>query len=639
MINEGQTIERVGIPRRTEYYNLIEELLNNGKPVEAIGFMNHFDFAQTPSPTQFNAYLDEFAELGLPLAMTEFDINATGIDLQTQADWSEDYYLNVFANPATEFVIGWGFWEGAHWRSDEGAHWYNADWEAKPNADVFVDQIHREWQTNTRGSTRADGTYRTMAFDGTHEVTVTINGQTYLALAEVDESGGLVNVVVDSPTTLTDGTRIEAEDFNLGGQGVGYFDTTNGNTGGQYRVDESVDIGATADGGGGHFVGWVRDNEWLNYSVDIVGGTYDVDFRVATPNSNRKIELLISEDESGTEFTTLASVTVPNTGGHGNWDTVQLSGIDLSPWAGTRQVIRVQADGSGFNLNWLEFNQQLTAVDDVYTVGEDLQLFIPKSGLLGNDIAGSMGPVGVTPVTGLATTGGGLVTLFADGSFQYTPALNFLGVDTFEYQITGSGNGNGDTATVSITVLERLEVESIQISNDPIDRKPALGHSIIDVIRVMLDGTATFNAGAFAVETAAGQSVPVVVDMTAIDGKAIATITFAPEASTNVNRFGSLIDGSYKLKIDGSEIIRDGIAMDANHDGEPGGTYEHTDGFFAKYGDVDGSGTVGLIDFAAFRSTFGSDAGDPHFDDSLDFDRDQSIGLTDFAKFRSVFGR
>ena len=144
MVNEGQTIERVDIPRRTEYYNLIVDLLADGKPVEAVGFMNHFNLAEAPSPTQFNAYLDEFAALGLPLGMAEFDIDSTGTDLQTQADWSEDYYLNVFANPATEFIIGYGFYQLAHWRHDDGAHWYTSDWEAKPNGEVFVDQVHRE---------------------------------------------------------------------------------------------------------------------------------------------------------------------------------------------------------------------------------------------------------------------------------------------------------------------------------------------------------------------------------------------------------------------------------------------------------------------------------------------------------------
>ena len=639
MVNEGQTIEAVDNPIRQQYFNLVQDLLAAGKPVEGIGFMNHFNFYEASSPTQLKTYLDEFASLGLPLLITEFDIDATGTDHQTQADWSEDYFLNVFSNPATTGIISYGFWEPAHWRRDVAAHWYDSNWEAKPNADVFVDQIRREWQTNTVGSTRFDGSYRTMAFDGTHQVTVQVNGQSYLATAQVDASGGLVNVVVDAPTLVTEGTRVEFENYNSGGQGVGYFDTTDGNTGGAYRPDQDVDIGVTNDDGDEFFVGWVADNEWLNYTVDVVAGTYSVDFRVATPNSGRSIELFIAENDSATEFSLLGSVAVPNTGGFGSWETVTMSGIDLSPYAGSDRVIRVQADGQGINLNWFEFNQPMAAIDDAYSIGEDLELFVPEDGLLSNDLAGSMGPIGVTPASNVATSGGGTVTLFANGSFQYTPAIDFVGVDTFDYQITGSGNGNSDTATVSITVVERLEVESIHISKDPIERDPALGHSIIDVIKVTLDGTANVVEGAFAVETEGGQSVPVLMNTSTVGGKTTTELTFAPNATSDVNAFGSLIDGSYKLIIDGSKITRDNIALDANNSGTPGTTYEHTDGFYSKYADVDGSGTVSLADFATFRATFGKNSNDSGFVDGMDYNRDGNISLVDFAAFRAAFGK
>lgn len=354
MINEGQTIEFVDIPRRTEYYNLIADLLADGKPVEAVGFMNHFGLADAPSPTQFNAHLDEFATLGLPLGMTEFDINSTGTDLQTQADWSEDYFLNVFANPATEFIIGYGFYQLAHWRHDVGGHWYNSDWEAKPNGEVFVDQVHREWQTNTVGSTRTDGTYQTLAFDGRQQVTVTYDGQTYEAVAEVDPNGGVVNIQIDSPTIVDDGTRIEAEWFDAGGQGIAYHDTTPGNTGGQLRLDEDVDIGSNNDGGvPGYNVGWIQDGEWLEYSAGVVAGCYDISARVASANANAGSMTLQIGD--GNTFIDLGTVDVEETGGWDTWTTLSFGQIDLAPFAAFDTVFRLEMTGGQFNVNWFEF--------------------------------------------------------------------------------------------------------------------------------------------------------------------------------------------------------------------------------------------------------------------------------------------
>ena len=43
---------------------------------------------------------------------------------------------------------------------------------------------------------------------------------------------------------------IQAEDYDTGGEGVAFHDTTAGNSGAQYRTD-AVDIEATTDGGGG----------------------------------------------------------------------------------------------------------------------------------------------------------------------------------------------------------------------------------------------------------------------------------------------------------------------------------------------------------------------------------------------------
>ena len=55
---------------------------------------------------------------------------------------------------------------------------------------------------------------------------------------------------------------IEAEDYDTGGEGVAYHDTTAGNSGGAYRY-EDVDIENCSDTGGGYNVGWTAMGEWL----------------------------------------------------------------------------------------------------------------------------------------------------------------------------------------------------------------------------------------------------------------------------------------------------------------------------------------------------------------------------------------
>jgi hypothetical protein len=77
-----------------------------------------------------------------------------------------------------------------------------------------------------------------------------------------------------APRITYGGTRralpgtIQAEDFDTGGEGVTYHDTTAGNRGGVYR-QTSVDLEATVDTSFGYNVGWIAPGEWLAYSVDV----------------------------------------------------------------------------------------------------------------------------------------------------------------------------------------------------------------------------------------------------------------------------------------------------------------------------------------------------------------------------------
>src|SRR6266568_1281928 len=77
--------------------------------------------------------------------------------------------------------------------------------------------------------------------------------------------------------------KIEAENFNKGGEGIAYHDVDTTNNGGQYRTSEGVDIETTSDTGGGYNVGWTAAGEWMKYTVNVASsGKYNFDFREAS---------------------------------------------------------------------------------------------------------------------------------------------------------------------------------------------------------------------------------------------------------------------------------------------------------------------------------------------------------------------
>ncbi|CAM9774374.1 unnamed protein product, partial [Laminaria digitata] len=111
---------------------------------------------------------------------------------------------------------------------------------------------------------------------------------------------------------------IEAEEFDTGGEGVGYSDFDPGNNGGAFRLDEGVDVGSEA---AEFYVGWIVGDEYLRYTVDV---TVDVDafrfnFLVASPAGNSGSFHVVTGGTGCDDYTTDLSglVEVQPTGGWG----------------------------------------------------------------------------------------------------------------------------------------------------------------------------------------------------------------------------------------------------------------------------------------------------------------------------------
>jgi GH18 family chitinase len=141
---------------------------------------------------------------------------------------------------------------------------------------------------------------------------------------------------------------IEAENYDLGGEGIAYHDSDAANDGGEYRLTEGVDIEATTDTGGGYDVGWTANGEWMKYSVNVTQpGAYTLQARVATQNSGDHFHVEIDGvNVSGT-------IVVPNTGGWQNWQTVSVTTPALTTGVHTMRIVM---DQGGFNLNYLNWS-------------------------------------------------------------------------------------------------------------------------------------------------------------------------------------------------------------------------------------------------------------------------------------------
>ena len=156
---------------------------------------------------------------------------------------------------------------------------------------------------------------------------------------------------------ITEGTVLPAVDFDMGRQGVAYYDTdtasyhftpgmnTQGNRGYSYRND-GVDIRSDSSG---HHIFHIEDNEWVQYTIDVTDeGISKLLLGVSAETDSGQLSVFID----GEVLT--PPLSIPNTGGHHQW--VQIP-IDIPVLHQGRHILRIQFDKGGFNFKSIAFGR------------------------------------------------------------------------------------------------------------------------------------------------------------------------------------------------------------------------------------------------------------------------------------------
>ncbi|MCH6257100.1 carbohydrate-binding protein [Puniceicoccaceae bacterium K14] len=144
--------------------------------------------------------------------------------------------------------------------------------------------------------------------------------------------------------------KVEAENYDYyqqeagGGEGLTYHDSDDVNSGGEYRLNNGVDIEVCSEGG--FNLTELEDGEWLTYTVHVpVSGTYAVSVRYASASGGGAIRFAFN----GSDVT--GDVSLPATGSDDTWATHTVA-EDVSIGKGV-QAMRVYVSGSSsaYDLN------------------------------------------------------------------------------------------------------------------------------------------------------------------------------------------------------------------------------------------------------------------------------------------------
>src|SRR5580700_2049290 len=221
-------------------------------------------------------------------------------------------------------------------------------------ADAF--HVSNSSGTNLSGSVSvpATGAWQTWT-----NVTATVTlpaGQQTLTINQ-DNAGWNLNYFTFASTSGGEGPyrgtpaaipgTVQAENYDTGGQGVGYDVSSTNGSANNYRSD-GVDLEVTTDTGGGYDLGWTTSGQWFRYTVNVAtAGAYTVTFRVAAVNA--VTDALHISNSSGSNLS--GSVNVPATGAWQSWTNVKAT-VTLP--AG-QQTLTINQDNGGWNLNYATF--------------------------------------------------------------------------------------------------------------------------------------------------------------------------------------------------------------------------------------------------------------------------------------------
>ncbi len=249
--------------------------------------------------------------------------------------------------------------------------------------------------------------------------------------------------------------KIEAENYDLGGEGVAYHDTSGGNTGGGYRTDD-VDIRTTSDVGGGYLVKDIYPGEWLNYTINVSqAGSYIISIRTAGMDGPYSAHFELD----GSPLT--GQLYLPNSG---SWDNGVMTAAPACTLPAGIHILRLYFDNGDFNVNWFQIDANFTLTNrpPTVTLPASITAAMPGAAAAGGvALNGSVSDDG----TGSLTITWSVLSAPVNGSVTFTNAnaasttASFNRIGTYTLQLDANDGSAHANSTVMVTVKQDGRVD------------------------------------------------------------------------------------------------------------------------------------------------------------------------------------
>ncbi|MFF5443259.1 endo-1,4-beta-xylanase [Streptomyces achromogenes] len=109
-------------------YAMVKDFKARGVPIDCVGFQSHFNSA-SPVPSDYQANLQRFADLGVDVQITELDIEGSGT---AQANSYANVVKACLAVTRCTGITVWGITDKYSWRSSGTPLLFDSNYAAKP---------------------------------------------------------------------------------------------------------------------------------------------------------------------------------------------------------------------------------------------------------------------------------------------------------------------------------------------------------------------------------------------------------------------------------------------------------------------------------------------------------------------------
>jgi hypothetical protein len=326
--------------------------------------------------------------------------------------------------------------------------------------------------------------------------------------------------------------RLEAEDFDNGGEGVGYHDVETTNLGNSTYRATGVDLEVSGDTGGGANIAYARTGEWLSYTVNVTTtGTYNIAARVASNGNGGTFHLELDGTAVG------GTQTIPNTNGWQTYATLNTNDVSLTSGS---HVMRLVMDansattGAVGNFNYFDFSAASTTT--------------PTATITANPTTITSG--GSSTLTWSSTNATSCTSSGAwSGARGTSGTLSVSPTSTSTYTITCGTASSSATVTVSSTPAPTISSFSASPSSITSGGSSTLSWTVANATSLSLDqGIGTVTGTSRSVSPASTTTYTLTATNSSGSVTSIATVTVTSAPIPTISSFTasptSIISGS-----------------------------------------------------------------------------------------------